>query len=496
MRRIAGEEMPDPCNADRELAKIIKKACAFKPTDRYQTAEELREKLENVLASPQQDMGTSILNPQAGTENGEESETVPITFSVEPTWDPSEGKSSFGGNKNAESNKNQGSLKDKSKKTDGKTKRHNSIPVKTVFALIALLCVLVVISMAIIFLPRSDSEKEFVSNACAKDISGILYQMEIRFRKDVMEDARVYELSAGSYGYVIQTRNEGEVKYSFFLPRADREMKEKVTDETGVYEKSLQSGVLYLMRGMNISEPAVTDTNESVVINNQDLTLSKITLYDYPEISEGYPAVAYLITDDKKCIRRIMLLTSDGFLVRSDYTYDSEDRIIKSHWTKVWMDKEQWQKLGWYSSETNSMTVSPADIDQYVKRMIVMLPKDFVKASPSGKNADSNATYAYDENGFLKEFDYKNAQKHIVWEFTYDGKLRREGVREWTDGSSSKIQKNYFVYERNKEGFVVKVNYDEGFWGNDETVEDEFSSAVGFEYTYNDDGTMNIEVVD
>ena len=40
------------------------------------------------------------------------------------------------------------------------------------------------------------------------------------------------------------------------------------------------------------------------------------------------------------------------------------------------------------------------------------------------------------------------------------------------------------------------MNCDEGVLQNDETVDDEFSSAVGFEYTYNDDGTMDIEVVD
>lgn len=41
--RIAGQELPAPMFADYEMAEIIRKACAFKPEDRYQTPEEMKQ---------------------------------------------------------------------------------------------------------------------------------------------------------------------------------------------------------------------------------------------------------------------------------------------------------------------------------------------------------------------------------------------------------------------------------------------------------------------
>ena len=48
-RRVEGEELPAPIYADYELAAIIRKACAFKPEDRYQDPEELRLELEQYM---------------------------------------------------------------------------------------------------------------------------------------------------------------------------------------------------------------------------------------------------------------------------------------------------------------------------------------------------------------------------------------------------------------------------------------------------------------
>ena len=45
LRRIRGETLPRPRKADPELSRIILKACAFDPKERYQTAEELRKDL-------------------------------------------------------------------------------------------------------------------------------------------------------------------------------------------------------------------------------------------------------------------------------------------------------------------------------------------------------------------------------------------------------------------------------------------------------------------
>ncbi len=41
--RITGQELPAPMFADYEVAEIIRKACAFKPEDRYQTPQEMKQ---------------------------------------------------------------------------------------------------------------------------------------------------------------------------------------------------------------------------------------------------------------------------------------------------------------------------------------------------------------------------------------------------------------------------------------------------------------------
>ena len=46
VRRMRGDKLPKPCNADEGLAKIILKACAFKPKDRYASASEMKADLE------------------------------------------------------------------------------------------------------------------------------------------------------------------------------------------------------------------------------------------------------------------------------------------------------------------------------------------------------------------------------------------------------------------------------------------------------------------
>lgn len=45
--RYGGVALPDPCEADKDLAWIIKKACAFRAEDRFQSARELHNRLES-----------------------------------------------------------------------------------------------------------------------------------------------------------------------------------------------------------------------------------------------------------------------------------------------------------------------------------------------------------------------------------------------------------------------------------------------------------------
>ncbi|MCH5211994.1 MAG: serine/threonine protein kinase [Oscillospiraceae bacterium] len=48
-RRMTGEPIPRPANAGDELARIIMKACAYSPQDRYSNAKDMRSDLERLL---------------------------------------------------------------------------------------------------------------------------------------------------------------------------------------------------------------------------------------------------------------------------------------------------------------------------------------------------------------------------------------------------------------------------------------------------------------
>ena len=63
-RRLRGDEIPRPENVSEQLRNIILKACAYKSTDRYQKASELREELQKL-----QDSRTDYVKEQAVNTN-------------------------------------------------------------------------------------------------------------------------------------------------------------------------------------------------------------------------------------------------------------------------------------------------------------------------------------------------------------------------------------------------------------------------------------------
>lgn len=48
-RRMQGEKLPAPADADKKLAKVILKACEFNPQDRYHTPDEMMQALKELL---------------------------------------------------------------------------------------------------------------------------------------------------------------------------------------------------------------------------------------------------------------------------------------------------------------------------------------------------------------------------------------------------------------------------------------------------------------
>ena len=53
-RRIKGETLPAPANADEALSQVILKACAYKPEERYRSAADMRRDLEALLGDVEQ----------------------------------------------------------------------------------------------------------------------------------------------------------------------------------------------------------------------------------------------------------------------------------------------------------------------------------------------------------------------------------------------------------------------------------------------------------
>lgn len=73
--RMRGETMSKPVNAEGRLAEIILKACAFNPRDRYESPLQMREELENILYSENEE---KIIYPE-GEELGFEPSIIPET---------------------------------------------------------------------------------------------------------------------------------------------------------------------------------------------------------------------------------------------------------------------------------------------------------------------------------------------------------------------------------------------------------------------------------
>lgn len=74
-RRFAGETLPAPCGASTAFAKIILKACAFRPQDRYANAAVMKKDLEMLL----------LLRTQAADNDYDK--TIPIQELTMPVYD-------------------------------------------------------------------------------------------------------------------------------------------------------------------------------------------------------------------------------------------------------------------------------------------------------------------------------------------------------------------------------------------------------------------------
>ncbi len=86
--RITGKELPTPMYADYEMAEIIHKACAFKPEDRYQDPNEMKQALMEYMKRNQSD-DSLIVPPISGeieqVDPNAEEEVEPVQFADSET---------------------------------------------------------------------------------------------------------------------------------------------------------------------------------------------------------------------------------------------------------------------------------------------------------------------------------------------------------------------------------------------------------------------------
>ena len=92
LRRMKGEALPAPANADDALSRVILKACAYLPRDRYLTPTDMRRDLEALLDG--RSVGVSSLDKTVGIFGNKSTATTEA-----PAEKPSdEGKSAASGN--------------------------------------------------------------------------------------------------------------------------------------------------------------------------------------------------------------------------------------------------------------------------------------------------------------------------------------------------------------------------------------------------------------
>ena len=87
-RRISGEPLPNPVSGDEELQKIVLKACAPDPEDRYQNAEELKEALEIWLFG--QKYGKRVTGADEVSPDRPEDEASETAEASEPPFAPAD----------------------------------------------------------------------------------------------------------------------------------------------------------------------------------------------------------------------------------------------------------------------------------------------------------------------------------------------------------------------------------------------------------------------
>ena len=123
-RRLSGEKLPPPAHGSQELKRIVLKACAYDPKDRYHTADEMLEELEAL-----------------GGEDSEDDKTAGVYTAYADTKDETVGTQGIFGT--AKTSGTASTAKAKKRQNLDSTKKESSKSLRAVFAVVLLACIAV-----------------------------------------------------------------------------------------------------------------------------------------------------------------------------------------------------------------------------------------------------------------------------------------------------------------------------------------------------------------
>lgn len=123
-RRLSGEKLPPPAHGSRELQRIVLKACAYDPKNRYHTADEMLEELEAL-----------------GSGDSKDDRTAGVYTAYADTKDETVGTQGIFGT--AKTSGTASTAKAKKRQNPDSTKKESSKSLRAVFAVVLLACITV-----------------------------------------------------------------------------------------------------------------------------------------------------------------------------------------------------------------------------------------------------------------------------------------------------------------------------------------------------------------
>lgn len=352
-RRMDGETFNPPCDASDAFSRVILKACAFNPRDRYQSASDMKHDLEKLLNVPAQESADNV--PQATLPKPQEEQVaatpvvkaqpVPVAVPVQPVQ--AAPVALVDSNANVEPVSITSTVQPETvshKEEKSKKSRKWLVPVIIILSVILLAGgSIALIKSGIISLPGSDAETTSVTKKKKKpskptdapkaegydlsDIGGMDNVAELNDGTPKIRSYIKYESGDASsvYGYWYYYENDGDV----LIPSVPDNV--VYLDDAPVIGEELSSSLYYVYAYL-IEDDEFTPIVLRVYGENGDMFIE-----NYSTASDDFDAVSdqwlYFESGDKFYLA--MYFSEDGksysFVPDASYTYDPYDVSIEKN---------------------------------------------------------------------------------------------------------------------------------------------------------------------